>query len=1040
MMRRFTILFLAWRVVFILTATLFCVQANAQGTRVSGRVTDLSDGSGIPGVNIVVKGTNNGTTTDATGGYTLSVADGNSTLIFSFIGYSTKEVPLNGLTSVDVSLEADITTLQEVVVVGYGSQISRDITGSVQQVTSDKFKDIPVSQITQKLQGRLTGVQINQNTGKPGQGMMVRIRGQISLVAGSDPLYVVDGFPIVGDISNINPDEIENISVLKDAASTSLYGSRAANGVVLVTTKRAKAGQTSIDFSAFYGVQSVPQKGRPEMMNGQEFAQFRKESAEDLGLVPNAAFQNPSQYGKGYDWYDAMLRTAPIQNYSISLNSSSNKASASAVLGYLNQDGVLANSNYKRYSLRLNTEYKITEKIKLGFNAAPLYATDNTPSSDGAFYATNIGVTAPGGLLNNALLTWPILPYKNPDGSLPMTAFIPGVSAFTTPNWYRSLKEVTNETTTTRVISNAFLEFELLKGLSFKTSLNGDFGNTSFFNFKPTTAAEALFGPPLPAISTSFSNQTRYFSWLNENLITYTTSFGEHKVDLLGGFTAQQYRMNFSQIRLTDLPDDRIRTVQTAANVDRTQTRDDIQEWSLLSYLARANYSFKSKYLFSFAMRFDGSSRFGADNKWGAFPSVSAGWNVTDEAFMAGIKPISVLKVRASYGTIGNNNIGNYTQYATVSTTTNAIFGSTLAPGASLTTLGNRDLGWETTKAIDIGVDVSLLNNRINFVYDFYQKNTTNLLYNVNVPQESGFANFTGNVGELKFWGHEFTIGSRNTTGKVKWNSDFNISFNDNKVVALSDGVNRIYGGQGAYATLTQVGHRVGQFWGLIQDGVYENQSDFDNSPKAAASQVGTAKFHDVNGDGVITYGGDNDDRTYIGNPFPTAVFGLTNSVTYGNFDLTVVLSGTHGNSVAVMTDQGTTNLDGVFNVLREVKDRWRSEANPGAGKYGKTTSGTANERDWFHTRFISDGSNITIRNIALGYTIPVKKSFISNLRLYTSAQNLHRFTKYRGPNPEVSAAQGGGQAAVSALNMGFDWATYPVPATFTFGLNASFK
>ena len=1016
--------------------------AFAQGTTVTGRVSDV-DGTAIPGVNVIVTGTSSGTTTDSDGKYSLAVENSNATLAFSFIGFATQEVAINGRTSIDVVLQPDTKTLEEVVVVGYGTQIQREVTGSVQELEGEEFKDIPVSQITQKLQGRLTGVQIQQNTGKPGQGMQVRIRGQISLVAGSDPLYVVDGFPIVGDISNINPDEIESISVLKDAASTSLYGSRAANGVILVTTKRAKAGQTNIDFSAYYGVQSVPEKGRPEMMNGQEFAQFKKESAEDLGLTPDPAFQNPAQYGDGYDWYGGMLRTAPIQNYSVSLNSGNDKASASAVLGYFNQDGVLENSNYTRYSLRVNTQFKITEKIKLGFNAAPLYSVDNTPSSDGAFYATNIGVTAPGGLLNNALLTWPIMPYENPDGSLPLNAFLPGVSAFTTPNWYRSLNEITNETTTTRLISNAFLEFELLKGLSFKTSINADFGNTAFFNFKPTTASEALFGPPLPAISTSFSNNTRYYSWLNENLFSYKTSIGDHNLDVLAGFTAQKYSMDFSQIRLTDLPDDRIQTVQTAANIDRSgnpaNTRDDIQEWSLLSYLARVNYSYKGKYLLSVALRRDGSSRFGSDNKWGTFPSVSVGWNVTDEAFMSNVQKISALKVRASYGTVGNNNIGNYTQYATVSTTTNAIFGSTLAPGASLTTLANRSLGWETTKAVDIGVELGLFDNRINFVYDYYTKNTTNLLYNVNVPQESGFTTFTGNVGELKFWGHEFTLNTRNTTGKVKWNTDFNIAFNDNEVVALSEGVNRIYGGQGSYTTLTQVGQRIGQFWGLVQEGVYMNQADFDSSPKAAASQVGTVKFRDINGDGVITFGGDNDDRTYIGNPFPTTVFGMTNTVTYNNFDLSIVLSGTHGNSVAVMTDQGTTNLDGVFNVLAEIKDRWRSADNPGSGKYGKTTSSTANERDWFHTRFVSDGSNITIRNIALGYKVPIKKSFVRNVRLYVSAQNLYRFTNYRGPNPEVSAAQGGSQAAVSALNMGFDWATFPVPATYTLGLNASF-
>ena len=350
---------------------------HAQTARLSGRITD-ADGAAIPGVNVVIKGTATGTSSDSDGAYVLDVQDQNATLVFSFIGYTTQEVPVNGRNKIDVVLQSDIQTLSEVVVVGYGSQIQREITGAVQQMKAEEFKDLPVGQITQKLQGRLAGVQINQNTGKPGQGMQVRVRGQISLVAGSDPLYVIDGFPIVGDISNINPDEIESIPVLKDLASTTLYGSRAANGVILVTTKRAKAGQTSIDFSAFYGTQTVPEKGRPEMMNGQEFAQFRKESAEDLGQTPDPTFQNPAQYGEGYDWYGGMLRTAPIQNYTVSLNSSNDKTSASAVLGYFNQDGVLENSNYTRYSLRVITEFKISEKVKLGFNASPLYSMQLT--------------------------------------------------------------------------------------------------------------------------------------------------------------------------------------------------------------------------------------------------------------------------------------------------------------------------------------------------------------------------------------------------------------------------------------------------------------------------------------------------------------------------------------------------------------------------------------------------------------------------------------------------------------------------------------
>lgn len=1004
----------------------------AQNKTVTGTVKD-EKGQPMQGVSVMVKGSSTGTNTSADGSFSIAVPD-NVVLIFSSVGFATRELSVSGQQRLEVQLTAQSASIGEVIVVAYGNTTKKTTTGAIQTVNSKELADIPVPQLTQKLQGKLAGVQINQTTGKPGQGMQVRIRGQASILAGSDPLYVVDGFPIVGDISNINPDEVESISVLKDAASTSLYGSRAANGVVLITTKRGKGSQTNIGVNAFYGMQQVPDKGRPQMMNGQEFAQFKKESFEDLGLAVPEYFQNPSQYGEGYDWYGGMLRNAPIQNYSISINSSRDKFSTSAVLGYFNQDGVLRNSNFKRYSLRVNSEFKASEKIKLGFNAAPSYSLDNTPSSDGAFYASFLDPSA-GGILNNALLVWPTLPYQNSDGSLPLTAFVPGVSAFATPNYFRALNEVTNETQTTRLLSNAFIEFTPISGLSFKSSINADIGSSAFVNFKPSTASLTFVAPP-PSPATSIRRNDHFYSWLNENLITYKKAYALHNFEVLGGFTTQKFRREAEQLRLTDFPDDRIRTIQSAINIDRTQSFSDIQEWSLTSFIGRINYDFAGKYLFTAAIRRDGSSRFGSDNRWGNFPSISAGWIVSDEKFLQNAKALSLLKLRASYGVIGNNNIGNYTQYATVSTINNTIFGSTIAPGASVISLGNNNLGWETTKQFDFGVDIGFFKNRLNIGYDYYTKRTTNLLYNVAVPQESGFTNFTGNIGELKFWGHEFTVSSKNFTGKFKWNTDFNISFNDNKVLALSDGVDRLYGGFGNYQTITMVGQRIGQFYGLIQEGVYVDQADFDKSPKATASEVGTIKYRDVNGDGVITYGGDADDRTFIGNPFPRVIYGITNTFSYKNFDLSIVGSGSQGNDVMVLLDQGTTNLDGVFNVRKEIKNRWRSPENPGDGLYGKTTSATFMERDWASTRFVSNGSFFTIKNITLGYNVPLKNSkAFRSVRVYGSVQQAYVFTNYRGSNPEVGGTSNG-TATGSALNLGMDWGTYPVPRTYTFGIN----
>lgn len=1010
-------------------------QKIVQTYPLKGKITSTK-GEILPGASVLLKGTTRGAVSNAEGEFVMdNLAEGNYKLIVTYVGYTSKEVnvsiPYSG--TFTITLAEELSALEEVIVVGYGSQIKKELTGSVESVNSKELKDIPVPQVTQKLQGKLAGVQINQTTGKPGQGMSIRIRGQASILAGSDPLYVVDGFPIVGDIASVNPDEIDNISVLKDAASTSLYGSRAANGVVLITTKQAKKNQTTISVNAFTGWQSVPEKGRPQLMNAQEFAQFQKESYQDKGLPVPAKFQNPEQYaGKSTDWYGALLRTAPMQSYNLTLTSSKDRLSTSVVAGIFNQDGVMINSNYKRFSLRINTDYDLSDKIKVGFNLAPSYSINNTPSSDGAFYATNLNSAVPGGLFSNAILTWPLASYQNADGSLPLSVD----GAFPTPNWYRAAQEITNETKTSRLLSNAKLQYEPIKGLILKTTMNLDLGSSAFVNFNPSTASTVFASLP-PVAASAVNQDTKYTSWLNENTATYNKSFGDHSIEALVGYTSQKYRAEVSQIRATNFPDDRIHSIQSALNIDRVNTYNDIQEWSLVSYLSRINYSYKGRYLATAAIRRDGSSRFGTDNRWGNFPSIGLGWVVSEENFAKNIQALSFAKVRASYGVIGNNNIGNYTQYALINNAANAVFGNTIASGSAVSSLGNSRLGWETTKQIDLGFDVGLFNDRVTLAYDFYTKNTTNLLYNVAVAQESGFTNFNDNVGEIKFWGHEFSVNTKNMVGDFKWNTNFNISFNRNKVLALADGVERIYGGFGNYQTITKVGLPLGQFYGMIQEGVYKNAADFNNSPKATDSQIGTIKYKDVNGDGKITYGGDNDDRTVIGNPFPTALFGITNTFNYKNFDLSIVGSGSFGNDLMVLTDQGATNLDGVFNVLKNVANRWRSEANPGDGLYGKTTAATYMERDWASTRFVSNGTYFTIKNITLGYNVPTKNKYFKSARVYASVQQALVFTNYRGVNPEASSSANG--TGGSTLSLGMDWGTYPVPRTFTVGVNIGF-
>lgn len=1020
------------RYLLILHMLLFSVSAAlAQGVTVQGKVTDES-GNALPGVTVVLKGTSTAAPTSADGTYTLNVPDGSGTLIFSYIGFAPQEVPINNRSTVNVQMGADTEALQEVVVVGYGSQLKKEVTGAVQTISTKEIKDIPVSQVTQKLQGRLAGVQINQTTGKPGQGMSVRIRGQLSVTGGSDPLYVVDGFPITGNIGAINPDEIQDITILKDAASTSLYGSRAANGVVLITTKKGVAGQTNVSFSTFAGIQQVPERGRIEMMDAVEFAQFKKEYYEDAGQPVPEVFQDPSQYeGKNNDWYGALLRTAPIQSYNLTVSSNKDRLNTALVLGVFDQEGVVLNNEYKRYSARLNSDYEVSDKVKIGLNIAPSYVFDNTPRTDG-----DRGT----GILFNALHTWPVMPIYDENGELTLFNRFPANTGniFAYANWVRAAEELVNETETINLLSNAYVQYKPIDGLVLKSTFNVETMNSKFMFFNPSTATSSI-NTPIPTTAVSIRDNVQTFTWLNENLATYSKSFNDHNFELLGGFTNQRFRFDRTRLQADTYADDRLPTVQGAINVNRGGTYSGVEEWSLTSFLSRLTYNYKGKYLFSAAVRSDGSSRFGENNRWGTFPSASIGWVVSDEDFLSDIEQLSFAKVRASYGVTGNNNIGNYTQYALVNNTVNAVFGDNVAPGAVVTSLSNNNLGWETTKQFDIGLDLGLFNDRVQFMYDFYKKKTTNLLYSVQIPQESGFGNFNDNIGEIDFWGHEFAVTTRNTEGKFLWTTNANISFNRNKVVALADGIDRVYG----TFHITQVGQPFGQFYGLVADGVYMNQADLDNSPQVPGrSTVGSIKLRDINGDGIITYGGDNDDRTIIGNPFPDFTYGVVNNFQYGKFDLSIVGSGSHGNQLLVRHLYSTANLDGVFNMVDEVKYRFRSEENPGKGFYGTTVGGgnvTGIERDWMNSRFIADASYFTIKNITLGYTVGAISKFIKSARIYGSIQQAWVFTNYwGGPNPETSA-QGNGQGSGGNLSQGIDFSNYPVPRTFTLGANLNF-
>ncbi len=998
---------------------------QAQNT-VTGTVSDAT--GPLPGVTVTVKGSEQATYTNEEGLFSIAVEKGN-VLVFTLIGYATREVTIESQTALQVTLDPATSNLDEVVIIGYGTQQRRAITGSISNVDASDLQDLPVGQFSQKLQGRIPGVQISQTTGRPGQGMAVRIRGAASMNAGNTPLYVVDGQPITGDINNINPDEIERFSVLKDASATVLYGSRAANGVILVTTKGGKGTEgVNVSVSTYGGFQNVPQRGRPDVMNAREFAQWQKHFYEDkiryedwvnpatgLAEIPEE-YNNPEQYGEGTDWYGVLLRQgAPIQNYSLTVTSNSERYSTAVTAGYFNQQGVLLNTGYQRFSFRANNEFRPHERITLGFNIAPTLQLDHN---------TLINTDGQRQVIDGAFITSPISPAVNPDGSLPITTNTFGM--FPNPNWYRVLQEKLDNFKRTRALGNVFGEIAIWDGLKFKTRADFDLESRTQHNFASSTSGGGLFVAP-PQLATGAYNTRSYYSWLNENLLTYEKTYGEHTFDVLLGYTAQKFREENSNINKTDFPSDDIPWLDAGATV--TNAGSSTAAWSLQSLIGRLNYSFKGRYLLSGAIRRDGSSRFGSDRKWGSFPSVSVGWIASEEGFLQGNENISFLKLRASYGLVGNNNIGNYTAIALMGPT-NYVLNAALVQGLSITSLGNPLLGWETTDQLDLGLEMGLFSDRINLVYDYYRKVTDGMLYPVELPRASGFGSVWTNVGTFEFWGHEIGINTKNLTGEFIWNSDLNVTFNRNRVLKLGTNDTPIggFGDQGDF-NRTAVGHPIGQFYGYVFDGVYMTQEEFDTQPKHASSQIGTVRMKDLNGDGVI----DSEDRTFIGDPNPKFIFGFNNSFSYKNWDLSFLIAGSVGGKTMDATYENTENLDGVFNVRKVVMDGWRSPENPGNGEVPRTLTGTTALFRFTNSRWVYSSTYASLRNVTLGHTVKIQRPYLRDIRLYVSVQEALMLTRYPGLNPEVSIS------GANPLQLGVDQTAYPVPRTFTFGLNVNF-
>lgn len=1002
---------------------------------VTGTVVD-DQNLPLPGVNVKVKGTTGGTSTDANGKYAISTDD-NATLVFSFVGYILKEEPVNKRTTINVVLAEENRQMKEVVVIGYGNVERKDVTGAVGTVKMSNIKEIKAASLDLKLAGQLAGVTVNQVTGTPGGGVAINIRGAGSVGAGDDPLYVIDGFPVSpgfdqyqNPLSTINPDDIESINVLKDAASTAIYGSRGSNGVILITTRKAKKGESSVTVNTSTGIQTILAQSKLKMMTAAQFAEWRKEAIEDANKVNGtddpipAQYRNPSSLGNGTDWFDAVTRNAPIQNYDVTVANGNEKVRSLFSVGYFDQEGTVLNTGFQRYSVKANMDADVVKNVNVGLSIAPTYSLRKQQETDGHFES---------GVLSQAYLESPLTPVTQPDGSYTNVVGSPGT--FQNANPVSELVNTTNQYTQFRTLANVYADWQIIKGLDIKSTFGVDYQNSTGDYFRPSFLGgfnnPNRDGTQQKAVG-SF-NSSRTFNWLNENSINYKKSWGDHTLTVLADYSIQQETTHSRLTYGTGFADDAIRSVGNATIV--TASADD-EEWRLLSLIGRVNYSYKDKYLLQASIRRDGSSRFAVGHNWGTFPSVSAGWRISDESFFPKTNFIDEMKFTGSYGHAGNNAVGNYDSVPDVGLT-NYTFNGNIAPGYSQTALGNRELGWETTRQLDLGMDLSLVKGRIYVIAEYYNRFTERMLQYIPIPVVSGFDNALSNVGNVRNRGWEFTVTTKNLVGHgVNWSTDFNISFNRNKVLSLGPTTSILDAPPNDNpASITKVGLPLGQFYGYVFDGIFQTQKEVDNNPHFDGETVGNIKYKDVSGpngkpDGII----DGYDQVPIGNPWASFTFGFNNHLSYKNFDMNIVTAGSVGGHVFDVYKQFTTNLDGVFNVEQSVIQRWRSAADPGAGYLPTTTSNTNLARDYYPSYWVESNSYLEVKDISLGYNFKTK--FSKNLRVYVSAQNAILITGYKGGNPEVGID---GQDGNRSLSPNVNFNAYPVSAVYTIGCNVTF-
>ena len=977
------------------------------------------DGLPVIAANISQKGTNNATITDLNGNFTLNVTGRQPVLVISYIGYVTTEVNVSGRAFVEVVLQEDVAALDEVVVVGYGTMRKKDVTGAVSSVRSGEITKNATSNVMQAIAGKMSGVQVVQNSGTPGGDVSILIRG-VGTINDASPLYVIDGVPVSGGMWYLNPNDVESIDVLKDASATAIYGSRGANGVVMVTTKQAQEGHTEINFDYSYGIQHSAKTYK--MLDASQYAALHNEMRTNAGpeYSLNPAFADPESLGAGTDWMDAIFRTAPMQKVNLSMLGGNQKISHATSLGYYTQDGIMKNSSYNRLSLQSNISSKLASNITVRANVN--------------LSAENRRTQPVSTVIQNAMRILPSIPiyddngeYAGPTGNAEWNGNALNPVAIINEQNYR-MKGF-------RMLSNISLEWEIIKGLKFKTTGGAELG----YDYNNSYIPKYKWGmnESKNTMQTVTSAYEQLYLW--DNTLNYDKAFGKHRINAMIGTSYQEYKKESVSAAGSG------RASELTTELDNATKATDVggnsYRWALMSYMARLHYSYDDRYLLTATFRADGSSKFGKDNRFGYFPSFAAAWNIGNEAFMQSVKPVSLLKLRAGYGQTGNQNIGAYAFADKLSVNGVYNFGSQRGFESNLVNLiypyllSNPSVKWESVEQYNVGLDIGFLQNRIVANLDFYVKNTRDMLTKKPVPQTSGTSLEQAdwppvNIGKVLNRGFEFTVNTKNFVGEFKWDTSLNMSFNHNEVVSI--GGPEILNG----VSLIREGQPINSFYGYELGGIYQTLDEVFTGPvmenrapdKASHNPYkntspGDMWFVDVDGNGEI-----NDlDRTVIGNPSPDCIFGFNNTFSYKNFDLSIFFQGALGNQVWNGVRASHESMNSTYNQLATTLERWTGEGS--SYSMPRAIYADPNNNSRASTRWLEDGAYAKLKNLTFGYTLPekwIRKAKMKALRLYVSLDNLCTITNYSGLDPEAGLS-------------GLDYGVYPSARTYMFGVSVKF-